>query len=260
MERRMEFRFGHAAGISPKSAQGYFAMLDKSQKTVDPESCSFFIDGADQDVVSGHTMAGLNSYSVLPRALVAEGKEVEIDSDTAAARVAFANELGAACFELTRLSRRATFVRDLTEALLRRAGVERGMRVLDLGCGIGDTSLLLAKLVGPSGLVVGVDPSAEAIRVAERRATVAGRCYWARFVANDLGTFVPDQPFDVVVARFILLRLRERVAASRLLSHQVRPHQVRPFGIIALQLAPVAQRVRFVESRHLIRVLSQRTP
>jgi hypothetical protein len=37
----MEFRFGRAAGISPKSAQGYFAMLDKSQKTVDPESCGF---------------------------------------------------------------------------------------------------------------------------------------------------------------------------------------------------------------------------
>jgi hypothetical protein len=90
MERRMEFRFGRAAGISPKSAQGSFAMLDKSQKTVDPESCGFFIDGADQDVVSGHTMEGLNSYSVLPRALVAEGKEVDIDSDTAAARVAFA--------------------------------------------------------------------------------------------------------------------------------------------------------------------------
>lgn len=96
--------------------------------------------------------------------------------------------------------------------------------------------------------------------MAERRATVAGRCYWARFVAADLGTFVPDQPFDVVVARLILLRLRERVAASWLLSHQVRPHQVRPFGIIALQLAPVAQRVRVVELRHLIRVLSQRTP
>ena len=174
----------------------------------------------------------------------------------AAPRVAFDNDLGAACFEVTRLARQATFVRDLTEDVLRRAGVERGMRVLDLGCGNGDTSLLLAKLVGPSGLVVGVDPSLEAIDVAEKRATAAGRCYWTRFIAADLDTFVPDKPFDAVVARLILLRLRERAAALRLLSHLVRPHQVRPVGIVALQLTPVAQRARFVQFPHLIRLLS----
>jgi SAM-dependent methyltransferase len=48
------------------------------------------------------------------------------------------------------------------------------MRILDLGCGSGDTSLLIAKMVGPSGLVVGVDRSAAAIDEAEKRATIAG--------------------------------------------------------------------------------------
>jgi SAM-dependent methyltransferase len=119
----------------------------------------------------------------------------------AAPRVAFDNDLGAACFEVTRLARQATFVRDLTEDVLRRAGVERGMRVLDLGCGNGDTSLLLAKLVGPSGLVVGVDPSLEAIDVAEKRATAAGRCYWTRFIAADLDTFGRCPAHTLAVAR-----------------------------------------------------------
>ena len=105
------------------------------------------------------------------------------------------------------------------------------MRVLDLGCGVGETSLLLAKLVGPAGLVVGVDPSAEAIHVAEKRATVAGRCYWTRIIAADLDTFVLDKQFDAVVARLLLLDVHERAAALRLLSHQVHPHQVRPVGI-----------------------------
>ena len=79
---------------------------------------------------------------------------------------------------------------DLTEGV-HWSGIQRGMRVLDLGCGIGDVSLWIAKLVGPTGLVVGVDESAEDIDVAQKRATVAGQCYWTRFITADLSTFIP---------------------------------------------------------------------
>ena len=44
-----------------------------------------------------------------------------------------------------------------TAALLDSAGVREGMRCLDLGCGGGDVTLALARLVGPSGEVVGID-------------------------------------------------------------------------------------------------------
>src|ERR1700743_1966409 len=37
---------------------------------------------------------------------------------------------------------RAVFVSDITEDVLRRVGVQRGMRLLDLGCGTGETCLL----------------------------------------------------------------------------------------------------------------------
>ena len=59
-------------------------------------------------------------------------------------------------------------VLDLTADILRRSGIERGMRVIDLGCSSRDASLLIAKIVGPSGLVVGVDQSAETINEAEK--------------------------------------------------------------------------------------------
>jgi tRNA A58 N-methylase Trm61 len=108
-----------------------------------------------------------------------------------------------------RPQQRAMFVPDLTEDVLRRAGIEPGMRVLDLGCGAGDTSFLLARLVGPSGLVVGIDPSSEAIDLAEKRATVAGQCYWTRFMVDDSETFVPAEPFDVLIVRLKLLQPRE---------------------------------------------------
>jgi 2-polyprenyl-3-methyl-5-hydroxy-6-metoxy-1,4-benzoquinol methylase len=91
-------------------------------------------------------------------------------------------------------------VLDLTEDV-HRSNIQSGMRVLELGCGLGDLSLWLAKLVGPNGLVVGVDDSPEAINVAEKRATVTGQCYWTRFVTADLNTFIPHERFDVVVLR-----------------------------------------------------------
>ena len=63
--------------------------------------------------------------------------------------------------ELDRLIAQARFFGDLTEEVLRRAGVGPGMRVLDVGCGTGDVSFLAARLVGPTGSVLGVDRSAD---------------------------------------------------------------------------------------------------
>jgi 2-polyprenyl-3-methyl-5-hydroxy-6-metoxy-1,4-benzoquinol methylase len=93
-------------------------------------------------------------------------------------------------------------VLDLTEDV-HRPSIRRGMRVLELGCGVGDVTLWMAWLVGPTGLVVGVDESPEAIDVAQKRATVTGQCYWTRFITADLNTFSPDERFDVVVVRHV---------------------------------------------------------
>jgi ubiquinone/menaquinone biosynthesis C-methylase UbiE len=60
------------------------------------------------------------------------------------------------------------------------------MRVLDLGCGAGDVSILAATLVGSSGSVVGVDRSAEAIAGATRRANATGMTQ-IQFQVSELG-------------------------------------------------------------------------
>lgn len=58
---------------------------------------------------------------------------------------------------------------------LERAGIEPGQRVLDVGCGCGQTSLELAGRVGPAGRVTGIDLSADMLAVAARR---AGEAAW----------------------------------------------------------------------------------
>ena len=44
------------------------------------------------------------------------------------------------------------------------------MRVLDLGCGMGDVSLLAARLVGPTGSVTGIDRDGVIVEKARERA------------------------------------------------------------------------------------------
>jgi 2-polyprenyl-3-methyl-5-hydroxy-6-metoxy-1,4-benzoquinol methylase len=115
-----------------------------------------------------------------------------------------------------------------------RCGIQRGMRVLELGCGAGDVSLWIADLVGPSGLVVGVDDSAERIDLAQKRATVAGQCYWTRFVTADLNTFIPHGRYDVVVARRALPLQREPATFLRLSTW------LRPDGVVILMVGKPA--------------------
>ena len=48
----------------------------------------------------------------------------------------------------------AAILRPVTERLLRSLKIGPGVRILDLGCGAGDVSVLAAEFVGPTGLVL----------------------------------------------------------------------------------------------------------
>src|ERR1700722_3576073 len=69
--------------------------------------------------------------------------------------------LGHSPEEISRLMLQATLLHPFTERLMKNAEIGPGMRVLDLGCGAGDVSMLAAELVGPSGSVVGIDRNAQ---------------------------------------------------------------------------------------------------
>jgi SAM-dependent methyltransferase len=131
--------------------------------------------------------------------------------------------------ELDRLINQARFFGDLTEEVLRRAGLAPGMRVLDVGCGTGDVSFLAARLVGPTGAVLGVDRSAEAVAVAQGRARDAGLAN-VSFVVQDLSEVTVATPVDALVGRLVLMYLDDPAAALRRLLEGVRPG-----GVVAFQ-------------------------
>jgi tRNA A58 N-methylase Trm61 len=76
--------------------------------------------------------------------------------------------------EERRLQLQAALHEPDTRRLFEAAGIGAGMKVLDLGSGAGDTAMLAAEMVGPTGRVVGVDMNATILETARRRALEAG--------------------------------------------------------------------------------------
>jgi predicted RNA methylase len=77
--------------------------------------------------------------------------------------------LGHSVHEAERLMLQSRVLRPYTEKFFRAAGLAPGMRVLDLGSGMGDVSLLAADMVGPAGRVLGIDRNPEAVAAASPR-------------------------------------------------------------------------------------------
>jgi len=124
--------------------------------------------------------------------------------------------------EQRRLVLQSQFIEPLTRELFARAGLAPGMRVLDVGCGVGDVSLLARAFVGQSGSVLGVDRSAESLGLAARRAQQAGFGN-VEFAETALESLSGQGPFDALVGRLILLYLPQPAAALQRLVELVRP-------------------------------------
>jgi 2-polyprenyl-3-methyl-5-hydroxy-6-metoxy-1,4-benzoquinol methylase len=106
--------------------------------------------------------------------------------------------------ERRRLALEASIQNPLTEQRLRRAGVASGMHVLDLGCGVGDVSMIAARLEERYGRVTAVDTDESALENARHRAQQQGLDNIA-FLCNDCHSFQPDSAFDAVIGRHILI-------------------------------------------------------
>jgi SAM-dependent methyltransferase len=122
--------------------------------------------------------------------------------------------LGHSDEELDRLSVQARLIEPITRRFLVEGGIAEGMRVLDVGSGVGDVAFLVADLVGPKGAVVGTDRAGRALSVARRRAS-ARSLENVSFLEGDPATMAFDAPFDAVVGRYFLMFQKDPVALLR---------------------------------------------
>jgi ubiquinone/menaquinone biosynthesis C-methylase UbiE len=103
------------------------------------------------------------------------------------------------------------------------------MKVLDVGCGPGDVSLVAAELVGATGSVLGVDTNATVLQLAQARAQAADLSN-VSFLAGDIRDLPLDHDFDAIIGRLILMHLREPAALLRRLATYLCPG-----GLLAFQ-------------------------
>jgi ubiquinone/menaquinone biosynthesis C-methylase UbiE len=112
--------------------------------------------------------------------------------------------LGHSQSEMKRLQGQADILEPITKRLFLEAGIVAGMRVLDVGCGAGDVSLLAARLMGSLGEVVGVDANPVVLDIARARAKSA-RIPNVEFVESTVEAFHDEKPFDAIVGRLFLI-------------------------------------------------------
>jgi SAM-dependent methyltransferase len=114
------------------------------------------------------------------------------------------------------------------------------MRVLDIGCGSGDVSLLVAEMIGPSGSVVGIDHSPAALALARDRARVAGHL-GITFHEATAENYVDPAPFDLSIGRYVLVHQADPAVMIRAAASHVRAggivafHEVGIFGTFEMR-------------------------
>ena len=106
----------------------------------------------------------------------------------------------------------------------RLAAAPRGGCGLDVCCGTGDLTLLLARSVGSEGTVLGMDFSEPMLRIARRRAAASRRDRTCRFVAGDAEALpLPDASVDAITVGFGIRNVGRPAVALRELHRVLRP-------------------------------------
>jgi ubiquinone/menaquinone biosynthesis C-methylase UbiE len=109
-----------------------------------------------------------------------------------------------------------------SDAALERTAYPQGARVLDVGCGFGDSTVRIARQVGPQGEAVGVDCAENFIRAAEDEAKKAGVPN-ARFFVGDAQWGDLRGPYDHAFARFGTMFFEMPGAAMRNVRKALKP-------------------------------------
>jgi SAM-dependent methyltransferase len=98
---------------------------------------------------------------------------------------------------------------EAADAALKLADAKPGARVLDIGCGAGVTSLLLADAVGPGGHVTGVDVSQPMLALARSRTDARN----VTFIEADASLYPFDADYDLLFSRFGVMFFVDPLAA-----------------------------------------------
>lgn len=102
--------------------------------------------------------------------------------------------------------------------LIRRINPKKGGKVLDLGCGTGRLTRVLADYVGPEGQVVGIDPDTERLKIAREKHSAPNNVYLEADAEH-----LPGEDYDLIFSNFVFQWVKNKEAvfqqAQKILKH-----------------------------------------
>ena len=125
--------------------------------------------------------------------------------------------------EIARLQIQAAFFEPLTKQTLVNAGLKKGMSCIDIGCGSGSVTRLMAEMVGEDGHVVGVDIDNRYLEYCNR--SISSRQKNIEFVHDDICRSrldTEEERFDIAYSRFMFHHLSDRSEAVRSMKRLVK--------------------------------------
>ena len=89
--------------------------------------------------------------------------------------------------------------------LIQRLNPKKGSKILDLGCGTGKLTQVLADLVGPEGQVVGIDPDTERLKIAKEKHSAPNIVYYEADAEH-----LPGEDYDLMFLNFVLHWVKDK--------------------------------------------------
>src|SRR5688500_5509631 len=116
--------------------------------------------------------------------------------------------------EIARLEMQSSLFEPITKQSLLNAGLKKGMSCIDIGCGSGSVTRLMAKMVGETGRVVGVDVDNRYLEYCNRIITSRQNI---EFIHDDIRKrqLGSKERFDIVYSRFTFHHLTDKREAVR---------------------------------------------
>jgi ubiquinone/menaquinone biosynthesis C-methylase UbiE len=122
--------------------------------------------------------------------------------------------------EIARLEIQSTFFEPLTRRTLLKAGIQEGMNCVDVGCGAGTVTNMMAQMVGKNGRVIGVDLEEKYLQYCQNNAPAN-----ADFIHDDIcNSRLAEKggQFDIIYSRFMFVHLKDAPRAVRSMKQLMR--------------------------------------
>lgn len=122
--------------------------------------------------------------------------------------------------EIKRLELQASVFAPISMQALQRAGIRKGMRCLDIGCGSGSVTRAMAEVVGDNGRVVGVDVDEKYLNYCRS----VNKDDNVEFVRDDISRsrMAGESTYDIVFSRFLFVHLKDKAAAVKAMKRLLR--------------------------------------